>query len=67
MLHQELIRATTLLVAIFFLFYYFTQADREASALRRDCGIVVDRDKITNQQRADCARYLKEMQKYKSK
>ena len=30
MLHQELIRATTLLVAIFFLFYYFTQADREA-------------------------------------
>ena len=67
MLHQELIRATTLLVAIFFLFYYFTKTDREASALRRDCGIVVERDKITNQQRSDCASYLKEMQKYKSK
>jgi len=67
MIHQELIRATTLLVAVFFIVYYFTRADREASALRRDCGIMVERNKITDQQRADCAHYLKEMQKYKSK
>lgn len=66
MLHQELIRATTLLVAILFLFYYLTRAEREAVQLRRDCGIVIEQDKITDKHRADCNRYLKEMQKYKS-
>ncbi len=65
MLHQELVRAATVLAAFLFCFYYFMKPEREAAWLKRDCGIRVEPAQITDEIRKECHRYLREMAKHK--
>lgn len=64
MLHQEIIRAATVLAALLFLFSWITQPTRESRRLLRDCGIVIEPDRVTEEIKQHCDRYLREIKKY---
>lgn len=66
MLHQELVRAATIVAVILLGFGYYMKPQREATKLKRDCGMMVEPSKITDEMRNECARYLKEIQKYRN-
>ena len=66
MLHQEMVRAATVLAALLYGFYYFTEPDREAAWIKRECGIRVEPSEITDELRKRCHQYLREMAKHKS-
>lgn len=65
MLHQELVRALTCVSIILLVFAYYMKPHRESVALKRDCGIHVEPSQITDAVRKECARILKDLEKYK--
>jgi hypothetical protein len=65
MVHQELIRAATLLAVLLVAFVFFMKPEREARQLKHDCGMIVEPSRITDEMRQACANYVRETQKYK--
>lgn len=65
MLHQELVRALTIVSILLLVFAYYMKPHRESVALKRDCGIHVEPSEITDSIRNECARILRDLEKLK--